>query len=141
VVAEKSIPGFTVIGIYGGVLHDDKVLDASGLTSCNKEQRKRGTHLTQCYSWDPTSSKRVSAGEYANILAYINTSKLNGYPRIPGTRNNISYVYVAGVFPVYVTNTFIKAGEELLIDYGSDYESEINAKRLKQEASSRAPSP
>ncbi|ECB7137491.1 SET domain-containing protein-lysine N-methyltransferase [Salmonella enterica subsp. enterica serovar Virchow] len=140
VFAKTTLPPYTLLGPYAGILHDD-----TRMNSFSRERRAYGTSNIHRYAYGTGSSKRmVSAFVYGNILSLINTATLPGHSPIPGKQNNVTGIRVGKNITFYVTSTFVSEGEELFIDYGPEYECEPDAKRLKREAEehrSRSPSP
>ncbi|WP_340608252.1 SET domain-containing protein-lysine N-methyltransferase [Xenorhabdus bharatensis] len=135
--AREDLAPYTVLGPYAGILHDDTLPD-----SLSRERRKMGTTNIHKYTFQTLSSKRlISSFSSGNILSLMNTAKLPEYPALPGKKNNVSSIMVGKNIIFYITNQSVQKDEELLIDYGTKYESEPNAKKLKQEALSRSPSP
>ncbi|EMZ7034351.1 hypothetical protein ABE276_002387 [Salmonella enterica] len=130
VFARVTLLPFTVLGPYAGILHDDV-----RQPSLSAERRKAGTSNVHRYAFQTLSAKRlVSAYTSGNILSLVNTANLTGHAPIAGKQNNVSCITVGKNITFYVTNTYIPEGDELFIDYGPDYESGPNVKRLKQEA-------
>lgn len=130
VFAKVNLPPWTLLGPYAGILHDD-----TQSNSLSAERRAYGTSNVHRYTFQTGSVQRlVSAYASGNVLSLINTATLAGYAPIAGKNNNVSCIRAGKNITFYVTNTFIPEGEELFIDYGPDYESGPNAKRLKQEA-------
>ncbi|KOC92006.1 hypothetical protein NG42_02205 [Winslowiella iniecta] len=118
--AREEIPGGTLLGIYTGVRHEN---DAS----LQKEFRKMGSQQVLTYLWgdqQPEEAQQLVGGttssyQNANILALINTGKMNNFPSLG--KNNVLAGYVNNKIVFYVTRHRIRKGEQLLINYGEGY--------------------
>ncbi|MDE1254452.1 SET domain-containing protein-lysine N-methyltransferase [Vibrio aestuarianus] len=118
VFAKRDIKEFEVLGAYSGILHEDERSLASVI-------RKKGSVPVLTYLWSTQSKKRnIDASQYANSLAAINTAHLpsNKPQEIFAKHNNLDCVRFGPNYVFYVALRDIKQGEELLIDYGADYD-------------------
>ncbi|MDE1211503.1 SET domain-containing protein-lysine N-methyltransferase, partial [Vibrio aestuarianus] len=118
VFAKRDIKEFEVLGAYSGILHEDERSLASVI-------RKKGSVPVLTYLWSTQSKKRnIDASQYANSLAAINTAHLpsNKPQEIFAKHNNLDCVRFGPNYVFYVALRNINQGEELLIDYGADYD-------------------
>ncbi|NGZ14681.1 SET domain-containing protein [Vibrio aestuarianus] len=118
VFAKRDIKKFEVLGVYSGILHEDERSVASVM-------RKEGSVSVLTYLWSTQSKKRnIDASQYANSLATINTAHLpsNKPQEIFAKHNNLDCVRFGPNYVFYVALRNINKGEELLIDYGPDYD-------------------
>ncbi|CAH8242182.1 hypothetical protein VAEKB19_6250001 [Vibrio aestuarianus] len=118
VFAKRDIKKFEVLGAYSGILHEDE-------RSVTSVMRKEGSAPVLTYLWNTQSKKRsIDASQYANSLAAINTAHLpNSKPQeIFAKHNNLDCVRFGPNYVFYVALRNINKGEELLVDYGPDYD-------------------
>lgn len=118
VFAKRDIKKFEVLGAYSGILHEDE-------GSVTSVMRKEGSAPVLTYLWNTQSKKRnIDASQYANSLATINTAHLpNNQPQeIFAKQNNLDCVRFGPNYVFYVALRNINKGEELLVDYGPDYD-------------------
>ncbi|MFL9964300.1 hypothetical protein PQR02_25190, partial [Paraburkholderia sediminicola] len=116
VYARRDIRQFEVIGPYAGVLHDT---DAS----LGEEMAKLGDENVLTYLWATNSGQRsVSAFTHGNTLSLINTGRLPGVSaEVPPKENNLGAIRVGKNLTFYVALKEIKAGDELFVSYGEEY--------------------
>ena len=111
--ARRDIPQFEVLGPYSGKYHASEA-------SLFEEQRKQGSRAVLTYLFGTRSSSRsVSALNTGNTLSLINTSQLRNGPAWQA--NNVASISVGKNLTFYVSLKDIKAGDELLVDYGPFY--------------------
>lgn len=131
VFARRDIAQFTVLGPYSGKLHESEA-------SLNKESRRVGRAKVLTYLWETKSGARTVSGfGSGNILSLMNTS------RLPGGKvwryNNVVAIRAGKSLTFYIAAEDIKAGNELLVDYGETYNPV--AAEIKQEPLSPQPGP
>ncbi|MEW9582413.1 SET domain-containing protein-lysine N-methyltransferase [Paraburkholderia sp. DGU8] len=114
--ARRDIRQFEVIGPYAGVLHDT---DAS----LAAEMAKLGDERVLTYLWSTNSGRRsVSGFTHGNTLSLINTSQLPGASAEASlAKNNLGAIRVGKNLTFYVALKEIRAGDELLVNYGDEY--------------------
>lgn len=111
--ARRDIPQFEVLGPYSGKYHASEA-------SLFEEQRKQGSRAVLTYLFGTRSGSRtVSALNTGNTLSLINTSQLRNGPAWQA--NNVASISVGKNLTFYVSLKDIKAGDELLVDYGPFY--------------------
>lgn len=111
--ARRDIPQFEVLGPYAGKYHASEA-------SLFEEQRKQGSRAVLTYLFGTRSGTRsVSALNTGNTLSLINTSQLRNGPAWQA--NNVASISVGKNLTFYVALKDIKAGDELLVDYGPFY--------------------
>ncbi len=111
--ARRDIPQFEVLGPYSGKYHASEA-------SLFGEQRKQGSRAVLTYLFGTRSGIRsVSALNTGNTLSQINTSQLRNGPAWQA--NNVASISVGKNLTFYVSLKDIKAGDELLVDYGPYY--------------------
>lgn len=131
VFARQDIAPFTVLGPYAGKLHESEA-------SLNQEARRVGRAKVLTYLWETRAGARTVSGfGTGNILSLINTSKLPGGKA--WRHNNVVAIRAGKSLTFYVAAEEIKAGEELLVDYGETYNPA--ATEIKQEPLSPQPGP
>ncbi|WP_339529595.1 MULTISPECIES: SET domain-containing protein-lysine N-methyltransferase [unclassified Pseudomonas] len=112
--ARRDIAQFEVLGPYAGKYH---ATDASLF----QEQRKQGSRAVLTYLFGTRSGTRsVSALNSGNTLSLVNTSQLRNGPAWQS--NNVISIAVGKNLSFYVALKDIKAGDELLLDYGPLYD-------------------
>jgi SET domain-containing protein len=84
---------------------------------------KLGDENVLTYLWSTNSGRRsVSAFTHGNTLSLINTSRLPGVSaEVPLARNNLAAIRVGRNLTFYVALNEIKAGDELFVSYGDEY--------------------
>lgn len=112
VQAKRTIPASTFIGGYSGVWHPTD-------ESLTTEYRKMGSEKVLTYLWGTNTEGSVSGLQNANKLALINTASLRGLPALG--ENNLAIGYINDILPFYYTTREIKENEQLLVDYGDNY--------------------
>ena len=111
--ARRDIPQFEVLGPYSGKYHASEA-------SLFEEQRKQGSRAVLTYLFGTRSGTRsVSALNTGNTLSLVNTSQLRNGPAWQS--NNVASISVGKNLTFYVSLKDIKAGDELLVDYGPYY--------------------
>ena len=111
--ARRDIPQFEVLGPYSGKYHASEA-------SLFEEQRKQGSRAVLTYLFGTRSGTRsVSALNTGNTLSLVNTSQLRNGPAWQS--NNVASISVGKNLTFYVSLKDIKAGDELLLDYGPYY--------------------
>lgn len=111
--ARRDIPQFEVLGPYSGKYHGSEA-------SLFEEQRKQGSRAVLTYLFGTRSGTRsVSALNTGNTLSLVNTSQLRNGPAWQA--NNVATISVGKNLTFYVSLKDIKAGDELLLDYGPYY--------------------
>lgn len=111
--ARRDIPQFEVLGPYSGKYHASEA-------SLFQEQRKQGSRAVLTYLFGTRSGTRsVSALNTGNTLSLVNTSQLRNGPAWQS--NNVASISVGKNLTFYVSLKDIKAGDELLVDYGPYY--------------------
>ncbi len=114
--AKKRIHQYEVIAPYAGALLSEE-------ERISESFRRYGSGNTLSYLFGTRSSKRViDAYNRGNVASLVNTGKL---PREPQwAENNISTIIAGKNLVFYVANRDIEPGEELLVDYGPNYNPE-----------------
>ncbi|MGY4638271.1 SET domain-containing protein-lysine N-methyltransferase [Pseudomonas sp. TE24901] len=111
--ARRDIPQFEVLGPYSGKYHASEA-------SLFEEQRKQGSRAVLTYLFGTRSGTRsVSAFNTGNTLSLVNTAQLRNGPAWQA--NNVASISVGKNLTFYVSLKDIKAGDELLLDYGPYY--------------------
>lgn len=112
--AKRDIAQFEVLGPYAGKYHASEA-------SLLQEQRKQGSRAVLTYLFGTRSGTRtVSALNTGNTLSLVNTSQLRNGPAWQA--NNVVSISVGKNLTFYVSLKDIKAGDELLLDYGPFYQ-------------------
>jgi len=113
----------------------------------DKAFQLRGREQVMMYLFGTRSQHRsIDASVHGNILSLMNTGQLKGMPPLPGVNplapNNVEVLRVGNNLPFYVTTQQVKKGQELLVNYGADYDpalwrdvDEPPSKRIKVEPS------
>ena len=114
VFAKRDIKPFEVIGPYAGMLH----LTQKSLDESMKDQSREGV-LSYLFG---TRCPRHTIDGYrvGNVLSLVNTAQMPKDEK-PWAKNNLTSVTFGKNLVFYVAFCDIKAGNELLIDYGDDY--------------------
>jgi hypothetical protein len=127
IFARRDIAKYTVVCPYAGVLHSD----VEGL---QRAMRKNGSQHVLSYLFSTRSDTRVvDASETGNMASLVNTSQLGDTP--PFKENNVAPVLFGKNLIFYIALWKIKAGEELFIDYGPNYNPQQRILDIKQETS------
>lgn len=113
VYAKQNIKKFEIVGPYAGILYKNE-------EELHQSMRQKGSYNVLSYLFGTRSKYRtIDAFNAGNTISLINTGQL------PGTsmwkENNLSIIQVGKNLNFYVANRDISHGEELLIDYGPDY--------------------
>jgi hypothetical protein len=120
--AKKDLEPLTVLGPYAGALHTS---DAS----LEKAIKGQGSYNTLAYLFQTRSSKRaIDAFASGNVTKLTNTSQLQGHAA--WKKNNVVPVLFGKNLVFYITVEKVAKGEELLVDYGPNYNP---LERTKQE--------
>lgn len=113
VYAKRNIRKFEVVGPYAGILYKNE-------DELNHSMRQRGSYNILSYLFGTRSKYRTIDGFNAgNTISLINTGQLPGSSM--WKENNLSVIQVGKNLNFYVANRDISHGEELLVDYGPDY--------------------
>lgn len=114
VFAKEDIEPYTVIGPYAGKLHETKesLLDSI---------YKNGSYHVLGYLFATSSSKKsIDAFGSGNIISLINTGQLSDEDPT-WKENNVGSVVFGQNLIFVVSSKKIRKGEELLLDYGPNY--------------------
>lgn len=108
VFAKRDIKAGTKLGLYAGEVISEE----------EAKLREDRTYFFRVNHGSSGGSHIVDARDntYANIMKFINGVKS---ARQKKKQNCVSYQYKSAIY--YKTSCDIKAGEELLLDYGDDY--------------------
>ena len=113
VYAKRDIRKFEVIGPYAGRLQRSE-------EELNRSMRKKRSYNVLSYLFGTRSKYRtIDAFGTGNTISLINTGQLCGTPI--WNENNLAIIQAGKNLNFYVAKRDISQGEELLIDYGPDY--------------------
>jgi len=114
VFAKKDIEPYTVIGPYAGKLHETE-------ESLARSIYKNGSYHVLGYLFATSSSKKtIDAFRSGNTISLINTAQLSD--KDPSWKqNNVGSVVFGQNLIFVVSSKKIRKGEELLLDYGPNY--------------------
>ncbi|MBI6909269.1 SET domain-containing protein-lysine N-methyltransferase [Pseudomonas palleroniana] len=112
-VARRDIQHFDVLGPYTGRLHlNDASLSADIL--------EHGMQRVSDYLFQTaTEGATISGHGNSNMLSLINTGQMPGAPRVGN--DNVAAVYAGKYMVFLIAKDDIRAGSELLMDYGPAY--------------------
>lgn len=111
--AKERVPAWTFLGGYTGVLHRTEA-------SLRNEFKKIGSQASLTYLWATKGEASVSGFLNANILALMNTAKMDGFDALG--KNNVIMFYIEDIVIGYCTVKDVEKDEQLLVDYGKFYQ-------------------
>ncbi len=111
--AKKPMRAWTFLGGYTGGLHLTEA-------SLRNEFKKVGSQASLTYLWATKGEASVSGFLNPNLLALINTARMNGFDALG--ENNVGIFYIEDLVPCYFTIKDIEADTQLLVDYGKYYQ-------------------
>ncbi|MEI2260027.1 SET domain-containing protein-lysine N-methyltransferase [Stenotrophomonas indicatrix] len=122
VLAAVDIHQFQVLGPYSGAVWDLSEGSWQKRSYRDHENEALGTSI-RTYAFDtPRPGVIIDAFCRGNILSLINTAQLPGQPATLNLDNNVLAVPAGNTMIFYIAIRDIIKGEELLVDYGPDYD-------------------
>ena len=113
VYAKRNIRRFEVVGPYAGILQRSE-------EEFRRSIRQKGSYNVLSYLFGTRSKHRIVDGfNTSNTTSLINTGQLQGDPI--WNDNNLVIIQVGKNLNFYVAKLDIAQGEELLVDYGTNY--------------------
>ena len=111
--AKKPMRAWTFLGGYTGGLHFTEA-------SLRNEFKKVGSQASLTYLWATKGEASVSGFLNPNLLALMNTARMNGFDALG--ENNVGIFYIEDLVVCYFTIKDIEADAQLLVDYGKYYQ-------------------
>jgi|GEM_PF-6515694 len=126
VYAKRKISKFEVVAPYAGILLKNQA-------SLNEAIKANGSYnvFTYLFGTGPRRRHNIDAFATGNVASLVNTSQLGNQPA--WGENNLSAVVFGKNLIFYVAMKDIQLGEELLVNYGPNYDPTQQYLEVKEE--------
>lgn len=131
--AGPGIRKFQVLGLYSGALWDlwvrGKEASSQWRFFRDRENEVLGTQIRTYLFGEDGSDYVIDAYQRGNVLSLVNTAKLPGQASGSSKENNVVACSLGGVLFAYIATRNIEKGEEILLDYGVEFNPRLDACR------------